>query len=221
GIANLGNVALNIGHHLSVPKSNLQYCFHALALDERRPMFLPIRLNGAEEVWFRGVHSDVGGGNGNQGLNDLALRWMMRKAQAAGLPITDADVAALKPAVTTPHPDFNLPLELRTVSAIDRCHYTVSPMAGWATPPSTCPVETEPDERKAPELGGSSLEVLPREARLRFDALWETAQKVLTVREYTIGDAQEALASLFEARLPLITNDADLKKSGDSVVLLL
>jgi hypothetical protein len=221
GIANLGNVALNIGHHLEVPKSNLQYCFHALALDERRPMFLPLRLNGAEEVWFRGVHSDVGGGNGNQGLNDIALRWMMRKAQAAGLPITDADVAALKPVVTAPHPDFNLPLQLRTIGAVDRCHYSVSPMDGWATPPSTCPVETEPDERKAPELGASSLEVLPREARLRFDALWETAQQVLTAREYAIGDAQEALAALFEARLPLITSDADLKKAGDSIVLLL
>jgi hypothetical protein len=41
GLANLGNTALNIGHHLSVPKSNLQYCFHALAIDERRPRFCP------------------------------------------------------------------------------------------------------------------------------------------------------------------------------------
>ena len=39
------------------------------------------------EVWFRGVHSDVGGGNGNLGLNSIALRWMLRKAMAAGLPI--------------------------------------------------------------------------------------------------------------------------------------
>ena len=67
GLANLGNTALNIGHHLSVPKSNLQYCFHALALDERRPSFSPTRLHGALEVWFRGVHSDVGGGNDNTG----------------------------------------------------------------------------------------------------------------------------------------------------------
>ena len=62
GLANLGNTALNIGHHLSLPKANLQYCFHALALDERRPSFLPIRVEGACEVWFRGVHSDIGGG---------------------------------------------------------------------------------------------------------------------------------------------------------------
>ena len=71
GLANLGNTELNIGHHLSLPKSNLQYCFHAMALDERRPSFLPTRLEGACEVWFRGVHSDVGGGNANRGLNDI------------------------------------------------------------------------------------------------------------------------------------------------------
>ena len=58
---------LNIGHHLSLPKSSLKFCFHAMALDERRPSFLQTRLHGANEVWFRGVHSDVGGGNTNRG----------------------------------------------------------------------------------------------------------------------------------------------------------
>jgi uncharacterized protein (DUF2235 family) len=88
GLANLGNTALNIGHHLSLPKSNLQYCFHALALDERRPSFLPIRVEGACEVWFRGVHSDVGGGNGNRCLNWIGLNWMLQNALRAGLPIS-------------------------------------------------------------------------------------------------------------------------------------
>ena len=100
GLANLGNTALNIGHHLSLPKSNLQYCFHALALDERRPSFLPIRVEGAYEVWFRGVHSDIGGGNKNQGLNDVTLRWMMHKAMGAQLPILQEDIDALKPDPT-------------------------------------------------------------------------------------------------------------------------
>ena len=42
------------------------------------------RLSGASEVWFAGVHSDVGGGNGNLGLNDIALRWMALKAPGGG-----------------------------------------------------------------------------------------------------------------------------------------
>src|SRR3954470_16332256 len=97
GLANLGNTAADFGHHLTLPKANLRYAFHALALDERRPSFLPTRLNGGCEVWFRGVHSDVGGGNGNSGLNDITLKWMMSKAKAAGLPITSQDISALRP----------------------------------------------------------------------------------------------------------------------------
>lgn len=42
------------------------------------------RLSGASEVWFAGVHADVGGGNGNLGLNDIALRWMALKAPGGG-----------------------------------------------------------------------------------------------------------------------------------------
>lgn len=221
GLANLGNEALNIGHHLSLPRSHLQYCFHALALDERRPSFLPTRLRGADEVWFRGVHSDVGGGNTNAGLNDIALKWMMSKAKAAGLPITNDDIAALHPIpTTTPHPDHKLPLEIRPIAPVDRCHYTVSPMADWTTPPSTCPVETQADEQHAAELGATSLEVLPHDARIRLDALWETAEVVLQDREYSVGEAKDALGILFESRVVLITNDEDLHKAGDSVVLL-
>ena len=46
GLANLGKTELNIGHHLALPRSILTYCFHALALDERRTSFLPTRLRG-------------------------------------------------------------------------------------------------------------------------------------------------------------------------------
>src|SRR5438132_9740581 len=38
GIASLGFYfsQLNFGHHLTLPKHRIQYCFHAMALDERR-----------------------------------------------------------------------------------------------------------------------------------------------------------------------------------------
>ena len=74
---------VNAGHDLRMP-SNATRCHHAMALDEARTVFQLTRLCGtgrdeAErlvEVWFRGVHSDVGGGNGNFGLNWIALDWM-------------------------------------------------------------------------------------------------------------------------------------------------
>src|SRR5512138_1013973 len=74
-----------------------------MALEERRHTFHLHRLNArvedadAEgrlfEVWFRGVHSDVGGGNNNPSLSSIALNWMLKKAVSCSLPIDAAKVA--------------------------------------------------------------------------------------------------------------------------------
>jgi hypothetical protein len=63
-----------------------------MAMDERREAFRITLLRNAYQVWFRGVHSDVGGGNRNLGLSCIALRWMLRKAKAAGLPIDEVSI---------------------------------------------------------------------------------------------------------------------------------
>jgi hypothetical protein len=43
-------------------------------------------FNGyVEQVWFAGVHSNVGGGYPRTGLSDVALQWMLTKAEAHGL----------------------------------------------------------------------------------------------------------------------------------------
>ena len=66
---------------------------HALALDEMRASFTPTMWDelegGSEErlkqMWFAGVHSDVGGGNAASGLADHSLKWMIDEAKDAGL----------------------------------------------------------------------------------------------------------------------------------------
>jgi hypothetical protein len=220
GLANFGNTALNVGHHLSIPKSQLQYCFHAMALDERRPSFLPTRLSGAYEVWFRGVHSDVGGGNGNRGLNDIALKWMMSKARAALLPIAAEDIAALQPAPNTaPKFDHKL-LAVRVIAAVDRRHYTVSDMNGCTNPPSTCLVETPADEQAATELGSQGLEVLPVEVRRRIAALWEAAEATAQQLGFRLESVKDPLLTLFQGRISLITNDDDLRRGRGAAVRL-
>lgn len=221
GLANLGNTTLNVGHHLSLPKARLQYCFHAMALDERRPSFLPTRLKGAYEVWFRGVHSDIGGGNTNAGLNDITLKWMMSKAKAAKLPITDADIAVLKPDPTTaPHFDFKLPLEVRDVSAVDRVHYTVATLDGCTNPPSTCSIETEADEQTARELGATLDIAISSEALRRITVLWETAVDRAKELDFSIDDVKAPLVSLFQERVSLITTDQQLHDARVAVVRL-
>ncbi len=89
---------LNFFWTLTLP-DNVKQCCHAMALDERRGNFPLTRVEKAgggrpagdrlQEVWFRGVHSDVGGGM-SIGLSSIALCWMMRRAMEHGLPISDA-----------------------------------------------------------------------------------------------------------------------------------
>jgi hypothetical protein len=221
GLANLGATDLNIGHHLRLPRSQLKYAFHALALDERRPSFLPTRLQGAYEVWFRGVHSDVGGGNANIGLNDIALAWMMNKAKAAGLPITDANISALHPDPTAPpHLDPNLPLNIRHVSAVDRVHRSVNPFAGCTDPPGTCGIESEADEKTARELGTDPMEVLPPEMQTRVKALIETAEQTAKQLDFPLDGVREALVTLIQGRIPLVTDDKSMTQAKKATVRL-
>ncbi|NUR54036.1 MAG: DUF2235 domain-containing protein [Acidobacteria bacterium] len=219
GLGFLGVQELNLGHHLSLPHDRLEYCFHAMALDERRLSFLPTRLGGAYEVWFRGVHSDVGGGNANRGLNDIALRWMMRKAQAAGLPILEDDIAALRPDPTArPKPHDHLSLDLRLVSAVDRLHYTIMPLPGLCTPPGTCTIETEADERRASKVG--DVVVYPIEVRGRIAALLAQAEATAKAAGYSLGESRDPLVALIQGRVALVTDNADMEKARDATTRL-
>lgn len=61
---------------------NVTHGFHAMALDEVRSTFELVRpkeasANQIYELWFRGVHSNVGGSYHDRGLSDIALAWMM------------------------------------------------------------------------------------------------------------------------------------------------
>ena len=66
----------------------VQHGYHAMAIDEKRRFFPVLRWNAnakVSQVWFAGVHSDVGGGYEERGLADIALRWMIDRAYGHGL----------------------------------------------------------------------------------------------------------------------------------------
>ena len=73
---------------------NVPVVRHAISIDERRAFFRqnlvhePAAANqDVKQVWFAGVHSDVGGSyaEADSGLSKIALRWMLCEAQSAGL----------------------------------------------------------------------------------------------------------------------------------------
>jgi uncharacterized protein (DUF2235 family) len=99
----VASIDLDPSWELDLP-DNVAKCYHAMALEERRHTFhlhrLSARVEDADaegrlfEVWFRGVHSDVGGGNNNPSLSSIALNWMLQKAVSCHLPVDAAKIAA-------------------------------------------------------------------------------------------------------------------------------
>lgn len=68
----------------------------ALALDEGRYRFRPclwespadagpVSPERVRQVWFRGDHSDIGGGHAETALSNTTLRWMVAEAEKVGL----------------------------------------------------------------------------------------------------------------------------------------
>lgn len=90
---------------------NVRIARHALAIDEQREDFEPtLWLPRADldlrQVWFAGVHGDIGGGyapDRKGRLNsDFPLLWMMNEAEAAGLHLEPHLKASLNPDVKAP-----------------------------------------------------------------------------------------------------------------------
>ncbi len=87
---------------------------HAVSIDERRAFFRQNAFGGphdphqdVREVWFAGVHSDVGGSypESQSQLSQIALGWMLDEAERAGLrvdPQRKADVLGGRPPYVSP-----------------------------------------------------------------------------------------------------------------------
>ena len=96
-------------HNFDLSKSVI-FARHALSIDDERKTFHPVLWNpinklsekekeecvqeGKEvldpkekmkQVWFAGVHTDVGGGYEDDDLSNITLKWMVQEAEAKGL----------------------------------------------------------------------------------------------------------------------------------------
>ena len=65
------------------------HAFQALALDEHRSAFSPAvwekptgNTTNLRQVWFPGVHQNIGGGYPDQGMSNITLAWMMSQVEA-------------------------------------------------------------------------------------------------------------------------------------------
>lgn len=72
---------------------------HAVAIDEKRKHFDYSAINpnhkNLKEVFFAGVHSDVGGGYTEEGLSKICLEWMLSEAKAHGIEFSETKIKQL------------------------------------------------------------------------------------------------------------------------------
>ncbi|MET9734633.1 DUF2235 domain-containing protein [Streptomyces sp. NPDC006458] len=90
----------------------IRAAFHALAVDEKRSAFRPALWHqqpGADrqgqelkQVWFAGVHCDVGGSYKETGLSDITLLWMADQARRYGLEFNADALSEAGPKVMKP-----------------------------------------------------------------------------------------------------------------------
>ena len=92
-----------IGFHDTQLGRRVQNAYHALAVDEKRRPFqanlwtgTPASGQTIEQLWFPGVHSNVGGGYRDTTLSDVTLKWMTDRATSHGLEFTSL-VTGLRP----------------------------------------------------------------------------------------------------------------------------
>jgi hypothetical protein len=108
---------------------SVRNAYHALAIDERRGPFRPSLWDytpkpnqKVEQMWFAGVHSDIGGGYPEIGLSDIAMQWMMEKAEDAGL-VMDPQVIQSHPLHPNPQqdpPHDSMALQYKVLRAFER-----------------------------------------------------------------------------------------------------
>lgn len=91
--------------HDTSPSRIVKCARHALSIDENRSDFDPVPWEEGKDidlkqVWFSGVHCDVGGGYKEKGLADAAFDWMIREAQSQRLKIETHLLASIQPDPT-------------------------------------------------------------------------------------------------------------------------
>ncbi len=82
------------GFHDFTLSESVRNAYHALAIDDVRKSFHPVLFHPElgegqtlKQVWFMGMHTDVGGGYFKKELSDIALEWMVQHAVKHGLHI--------------------------------------------------------------------------------------------------------------------------------------
>jgi uncharacterized protein (DUF2235 family) len=115
------------GFHDTELSSHVRFAYQALAIDEQRGPFRPTLWKQQadateqtlEQVWFAGVHCDVGGGYRDPALAEIPLLWLVERARECGL-VFDPD--HFQTPASAPEPERRVLGEETAPDALGQIH---------------------------------------------------------------------------------------------------
>ena len=205
-VTSMGNVWSPIHWPNTAKNSCVRRVAHAIAIDERRAFFRPNRWTAlpnqtVSEVWFAGVHSDVGGGYdpATSRLWAIPLAWMAGHARAAGVAIADAPLETISAAGRTSTPDYatgqhdSLTGAWKALELVPKTHRTRRADGSFDRPRLLIPAaETGLRGRPRTLLPGEQVDLT---AIQRFVALPTYRPDTLTTAGLNLETAQRFLAT--------------------------
>jgi uncharacterized protein (DUF2235 family) len=178
---------------------------HAVSLDERRwfyrqNLFAVADGQDLAELWFPGVHSDVGGGypESEGGLWRVAFEWMLGEGRAAGLHIDDSRLTEVRTQTQPPERPWTQP-----------AHNSLKSY-WWLAEVFPKLVYRERLRRRVPALGLGRPRRVGRAATLHESVLYRVRETNYRPRNLSAAVVERIL------RLPSVPATLQLPAGGDS-----
>lgn len=201
----------------------IEKAVHILSLDETRVSFEPTLINRDAdnrnrilEVWFPGVHSDVGGGYWFDGLSDLSLKFMIKQCRWAlgdKILIEEGDHATVCKLLRSQGSD--LALEVDDVSINPLVHGTLHENSGVTTLPGQEPRHVRVNENDVPSKQAKDIPLLHYSVKERFDKVpgyrppaLRGAKFKLLLEDGQISEPLHGISKLREFQIPETTQNA-------------
>lgn len=185
---------------------------HIVSLDESRVSFEPTLINKDDqnsnrilEVWFPGVHSDIGGGYWFDGLSDVALTFMIaecRKTLGDRISIEEGNYDAIRRLLESQKSEL-ADLEVDDIAINPLVHGILHANSGVTTLPGQEPRKVYVSDNDARSRDPNDLPLVHYSVKERFDSVAgyrPAALRGLTFKLLRDGKTSESLHGINQLR---------------------
>jgi uncharacterized protein (DUF2235 family) len=208
-VTSMGNVWSPIHWPNTARNPCVRRLAHAIAIDERRAFFRqnrwsPLPDQAVSEVWFAGVHSDVGGGYdpATGRLWAVTFEWMVQHARSADLLFCDEPLQPILASGKTQTPDYatnqhdSLTTAWKVLELVPKKHRRRKPDGSYDDPRWLIPAEDAGFRGRARELSAgeqvhrTAIERFAARSSYRPDTLVKAGLDVVEARRFLDTDQE-------------------------------